>query len=407
MGLGEDARMASPYTLGTGWQFAEFDMSSESGWGGSIYTFRMDYLEAGWIDEGTQCQIAAIILSDDVDAAHDAAYELMTEIYTPVQTLSDFKDSDIEYFDLGAHNTRISVSEGSLIYEFVEGSGNDPQAMFDYLGYAAANGMKALTTDDFRYTVMRYSAPRISSSTMQLFTLTGSAESLMDMIRIEGTYACHSATSKYLCTDAWSAMVLDMAADDGLEENTGLKYGWYREDGNRTFKGFRVDWCSGGYVGDYLEISDIMFYQSEADANGMASALSSLTLGDDVYWGGDTEDTDETRGDDILPPSWETEETTSEETTEETVPKYDNTEETTEAPSEETTVEITAEDTAPDESEDESRSEITIDPDGLGGSDDEPKEMGSEVPFYVACGLLAALSVASIATVIIIRAKEK
>ena len=43
----------------------------------------------------------------------------------------------------------------------------------------------------------------------------------------------------------------------------------------------------------------------------------------------------------------------------------------------------------------------------LGGSDDEPKQQGSEVPFYVACGALALLSVASIAIVVIIRVKEK
>ena len=431
MSLGEDARVASPYMFGTGWQFLEYDMSNEPGWGGQIYTFRMDYLEAGMFSAGTQCQIAAIILADDAKAVHEAAYDLMTEIYTPVQTLSNFKESDVAYFNSNSYqsppvNTQIEISGDALSYKFVsEGDQNDPHAMFDYLGYVDANGMQALTTDDFRYTVIRYRAPSIKDAVMELFTITGSAEDLFDMIRIEGSYACHSTSTTYTRTSMWSTMVLDMARDDGLEENTGLKYGWYREDGDRTFKGFRVDWCAKGYVGNYIEISDFIFYQDKTAAHGMAFALLSLNIGDDLYWGSDPEETTEeggTIGGDI-PSPWETDETTEErteeETTEETVPEYVNTEEPTEETTEDvteetaestsdaTTEEPSQEETAPEESEDESKSEITIIPGGIGGSGDEPEEKGSEMPFYIACGALALLSVASISTVTAIRIKEK
>ncbi|MBR3686584.1 MAG: hypothetical protein IKL66_03775 [Clostridia bacterium] len=394
MRLGEDAKTTSTYLFGNGWQFLEFDMKDEEGWGGSIYEFRLDYLEGGNLAAGTKCEIAAVIFSDDAKAVNDAAYGLMTEIYTPVQTLSDFKESDVAYFCHGnSLNTKIDAIEGNLIYRYVDdGESNDPQAMFDYLGYTEANGMQALTTDEFRYTVIRYSAPEIANSVMELFTLTGSAQSLMEMIRAE-KYVCHSAQASYNRAVTWNTMVLDMAEDDGLEENTGLKYGWNREDGDKTFKGFRVDWCAEGFAGYYLEISDFMFYQSEDAAKGMAFALSSLMLEESGYWGEEPEETtkeEETgTGGDIFLPPWNTEESSSAETTEETIPQYENTdEETTE------------------QSEDESDSEITMIPGGIGGSD-EPEEEGSEVPFYVACGALVALSVASIATVVTIRIKQK
>lgn len=418
MGLAEDARMASPYNLGTGWQFLEFDMKDEEGWGGSIYTFRLDYLEGGDYAAGTKCEIAAIIFSDDAQAINEAAFDLMTEIYSPVQTLSDFKESDAAYFSTdryhsSAVSTKIEVSEGSLIYRYIDNGGsNDPQAMFDYLGYVQANEKPALTTDDFRYMVIRYRAPAISDSVMELFTLTGAdTESLFDMIRKEGTYACHSARAHYSRAVTWSATVFDMAEDDGLEENTALKYAWYREDGDRTFKGFRADWCTNGLAGYYLEISDFMLYQDAIAANGMAFALSSLTIGESAYWGEEPEETTKDEemgtGEDIVLPPWNPEETTTEETTEETIPKYENTDEET---TEDITEESSQEETTLAESDDESGSEVTIDPDGIGGiggSNDEPKEKGSEIPFYVACGSLAALSVASVATVITIRIKEK
>lgn len=416
MVLGEDAKAASPYLFGNGWQFLEFDMKDAEGWGESIYTFRMDYLENGTLAAGTKCEIAAIIFSDDAQAINDAAFDLMTEIYSPVQTLSDFKESDAAYFSTEVYHaaaigTKIEVNEGSLIYRYIDNGGsNDPQAMFDYLGYVQANEKPALTTDDFRYMVIRYRAPAISDSVMELFTLTGAdTESLFDMIRIDGTYACHSARAHYSQAITWGATVFDMAEDDGLDENTALKYAWYREDGDRTFKGFRADWCTNGLAGYYLEISDFMFYQDAVAANGMTFALSSLTIGESAYWGEEPEETtkdgESGTGEDIVLPPWNPEDTTAEETTEETIPEYVNTDEETTEETEEITT--PTEESSREETEGESKPGITINPDGLGGADDETKEKGSEVPFYVACGALAVLSVASVATVVTIRIKEK
>lgn len=407
MGLGEDARKATHYDFGKDWQFLEFDMKNEKGWGGSIYTFRLDYIEGGYLPVGTTCEIAAIIFSDDAEAVKDVAYDMMTELYAPVQTLSRFKESDIAHFNsAGSVNTVLSVKDGSLVYSFVEeGERNDPQVMFDYLGYANANGIKALTTADFRYTVIRYRAPSIRNSLMELFTVTGSAQGLLDMIRIEGTYACHSAVAEYSSSSSWGSMIFDMAEDDGLEENTALKYGWYREDGDTTFRGFRTDWCASGSKGYYIEVSDIMFYQDADAARGMAFAISSLTIGEDSYWGGDVEETSEeseTIG--FLPP-WDDTETSAEEET--TIPQYDNTDETTSVVIESTTEEPSVEETTTENGEEDTKTEIPTAPGELGGSDDEPKQQGSEIPFYIACGVLAALSVASIATVAVIKAGEK
>lgn len=412
MHYGEDAKVNSLYEIMTGWQFLEFDMSREQNWGGEMYKLRFDYMERGTFPAGTRCDIAAVILSSDAKAVHEAAYQLMLEIYPPVQAIGDFDETDVQFFDspkYGAEpvNTRVTASNGSLVYSYVSHPElNDPRVTFDYLGYAQHKGITALTTDDFRYTVIRYRAPSIPSSVMELFTLTGDAKSLFDMIRIEDTYVCHSASTGYDVSNAWSAMVLDMAEDDGLPENTGLKYGWMREDGDRTFEGVRIDWCARGSLGDYMEISDLMFYADETAARNVSMALTSLTLGEDLYWGIDTDETEteeETGGE--FP--WETEEETTEETTEETVPEYDNDEETTRDSSEETTEEITEETTNSETSdEDESRTEITL-PGGIGGDTNTPTDKGSELPFHIACGSLAALSVASIASVVTIRAKDK
>jgi len=437
MKLNEDARAASSYSFGNGWQFLEFDLGNAPGWGGSIYKFRLDYLENGNFAVGEKCEIAAIILSDDAKAVHETAYDLMKEIYSPTQTISDFKESDIPFFVSDRYHalpvsTRVDVIGESLVYR-AEGPYTDPQATFDYLGYAEAHGLQALTTDDFRYTVIRYRAPAISESAMELFTLTGDAESLHDMIRIDGEYVCHSAQVQYPGANAWSAMVLDMAEDDGLD-NTALQYGWYRQDGNRTFKGFRVDWCVVGFEECYMEISDFIFYQDEAAARGMAFALSSLTTGNNLSWDSEWDpEPDETFGEedqtfeDILPPWDDPEETTAQEMTEETIPKYENTEEklpeesteeaskdtaeaTTEATTEETTEETTedsSDESNSDNGEENSKHEIPIKPGGVGGTGDVPTDNGSEMPFYIACGSLGALSIASVATVVTIKAKEK
>jgi hypothetical protein len=422
MTYGEDAKGNSLYEIMTGWQFLEFDMSHTENWGGEMYKLRFDYMERGVFPAGTRCDIAAIILSSDAKAVHDAAYQLMLEIYPPVQTLGDFDQTDIQFFNSSKYhaepvNTRVSSENGSIIYSYVSHpEHNDPRVTFDYIGYTKHREIATLTTDDFRYAVIRYRAPAIADSVMELFTITGNAESLFDMIRIEDTYTCHSAVASYRAANAWSAMVLDLAEDDGLPENTGLKYGWMREDGDRTFKGLRIDWCARGSIGFYMEISDFIFYADENAANNVSMALASLTLGENLYWGTEPDETEtEDESDDEEFP-WETEEeTTEEETTEETIPEYDNgtTEEATEDVSEETTAEETTEEDTTEEStetetssEDETKSEVIL-PGGIGGDTNTPTDKGSELPFHIACGSLAALSVASIASVVTIRVKDK
>ena len=421
MYYGEDAKVGSMYDIMTGWQFLEFDLSRTENWGGEMHKLRFDYMERGYFAAGTRCDIAAVILSSDAKAVHDAAYRLMMEIYPPVQVLGNFDETDIGFFNspnYGAEpvNTRVSASNGSIVYSYVSHpEHNDPRVTFDYLGYAEHKGITPLTTEDFRYTVIRYRAPAIPGSVMELFTLTGNAQSLFDMIRVEGTYLCHSAATNYRVANAWSAMVLDMAEDDGLPENTGLKYGWLREDGNRTFEGVRIDWCANGSLGFYMEISDFMFYADEIAARNTAMALASLTMGENLYWGvGGSEETERETDGGELP--WETEEETTEETTEETVPEYDNGEDATEGISEETTEEDTlgsseessVEETTDSETsvEEESRTEVTL-PGGIGGDTNTPTDKGSELPFQIACGSLAALSVASVTSVVAIKIKDK
>jgi hypothetical protein len=261
--------------------------------------------------------------------------------------------------------------------------------------------------------------------------MTGDAKSLWDMARYdyvndEGgrVYAIHLSTLEYKCNTTWSAMTFNMAQTDGLEGNVNLMNGWHREDGNTRFQGFRFDWCSTGVIGSRFEMSDMVFFDNADDANAYSKALNSITIPPsftDVV----PDDTDH-GGEDITEES-ETE-TEFYETTDETVPEFDNSEEETteeipefttetesaDSESEESSETITETDsesedltTEEDDGSDSAEDDSSMSNDWLddgNGSEDDP---GSQVPFVVACACLAALSVASIATVIYIRTKEK
>lgn len=412
-------RVATNYANTNDWQFLSFDFSGSEKWTGELSKIRFDYFEGGDFNEKNSCQILAVILSSSIETAYDAAYDAACKLYPPVQSFSDFTTEDLDSIGRETAKTTVSVGNGNLFY-IPNGDYRDPSAWFYYDKLTAARGVKALTTEDFRYTVIRYrSSMNLLSPKMQLFVLTGDAKNLFDMITTEGTYNCHYGTASYVPSKTYKAAMVDLAQTDGQAKNDRLLNGW---QGRGKVSGFRFDWCEAGTPGAHLEVSDFMFYADKAAADGMTALINtmSLTDPDDIK---DWEDTYETEH--VVMP-WETE---SDNSTEETVPDFpeDTTEETSEVEpgSDDETgsevIETGSEIGTEIETENETEQSTAPGQSGgnpgnmggpvgdieISGGDEPPVDQGSQTPFLIACIALACLSIASIVTVLVIRAKEK
>ncbi len=448
------------------WQMVTLNLSSKNSWKGIVDELRLYYLMSGVdLDEGVYYDIAGITFSNTHDAVYDAADYLALQIYRPTQVLGDFSENDVSYFGRENSYTLVEAVDGNLKY--TSRGGQDLSAFFKgYPEYAASKGMKAVTTNDFRYTVVRYRNQGITATnpSFKMFILTGTAKTLNDMINVAGTYGCHSYSVKYKNTSSWSGAVLDMAAGDGSTANTALRYGWYKQynpdgmDKSTTFNGFRFDWCDSfdESEGTYVEVSNFIFFNDATAADRYSAIINSVYIPGAVEDPEEETETTQTGGEesDTLPdftdtgmgggietlPSFidtgivdfETEES------EESVPEVIETDETveTEASEESSFVETEASETEGSVSEEseseESYSEtetlteteseteknnngggVVIPPStgdigGVGtGPSGEQTPQGSQVPFYIACGALATLSVASIVVIVVIKIKTR
>lgn len=402
-------RVLSRYVKMSSWQFLTFDYTEANEWTGNIQKIRYDFFSGGNWPVGVSCEIAGLVLSSSIEGLYEAANDLLLSVCPPVQQISDFTEADLPHVSHGCSATGISLKDGNLLYLSMPNYG-DTHAAFHYDSLATERGIKKLTTDDFRYTVIRYrTSMTIPNTSMELFIMTGGTKNLMDMIRIAGTYSCHSGEAKYQNTRTWRGVMVDMAEDDGLEKNTGLKYGW---KGRGEFNGFRFDWCGTGAEGAYMEVSEFLFFKSKGEAAEFTNALNTLNIPLPVDLGDIEDDTYETEH--VVMP-WETE-TETETVTEETLPAFieDTTEEVVEDTTEAGTVTET-ESGEPIETETQKPNDgngTPSDPnfggiDISGGDSEAPADTGSQVPFAIACVLLAMLCVASVVTVLVIRAKER
>ena len=462
---------AAAYDSLDGWQVLTFLFDEGAFTDGHISSLRLNFAGGRECNVGDGCEIAAMVFSKSGEEAYDAAYYLLNQVYVPVQILNNFTASDVAHFETATSGvtTQVSASDGNLVYSSTA-AGRDPGKMFSYTSYAAAKGITPVTTIDFRYTVVRYRSQGIGAgdATMEMFILTGDAQSLFDMATIYEKDPNTGATIKLECRhcaranyvnntqQAWRSVVLDMATGDGYETSTNLKYGWYREDGNYTFNGFRLDWCLATGTSSMLQISDIIFFQDKDDAAAMSAALNAVTIpvhtvvvpDDDDDFPFDDELGSET---DDLETDTENEEETFpelEDSDNEEIPVFTDTEEDS---SKETGKEENSEDVSQgkdDESESEESASDDIDTDesssgetenvteesgshvntesetesaensehegaGIGGIGDIPdtdngageRDEGSQLPFYLACGAMVILSIASILAVTIIKAK--
>ena len=442
----------SRYSSSANWQVITLNFTELSSWSGDISKLRLDFLCGGpYYSVGTGCDIVGISFCRDAEAVYDSAYEMSVKAYNPVQVLDNFSDSDIQYFQNNdtEGNTAITTGSGNLIYT-ATGTG-DPQKTFKYESYANAHGLKAVTTDVFQYTVIRYRSQGLSSSQMsiELYYLTGDAKGLWDMAGYNYTdengklhYSIHRTNAGYQATTTWKTTVFNMAKTDGMAGADKLLNGWHREDGNTRFQGFRFDWCASANIGAFFEVSDFIFFVDQETATAFSSTINAVTIPQSMK---DPEINPEPDDGDL---PFEDEETTTEipdidtedtdlpeypdgEETEEEIPTFPNEDEDdipveddsdiiedtdgeddTETETERDTDDVAeSEENEPDETENDppKNTETETFPDISGGIDvgGEPEDKGSEVPFLVACILLACLSVASIVTVIVIRMKSK
>ncbi len=405
------------YSTSDDWQIITVNLSKKESWTGTVDKLKLGYLFTGFeISEGVTYDIAGLAFCKDENAVCDAAYYMAAQIYKPTQVLTDFGASDAKYFgntEELSGNTTLSFENGNVKYTGASPQGDpnqmlgDPQKNFDYAGYVGNKGIKPLTTDAFRYTVIRYRAGEISSDkTMaELFIFTGSAKS--PMIRVEGTATCHSGEGKYRNTDIWQSFVVDMAEDDWNKDNSeGMKAGWNVEGEKLAFNGFRFDWCSGTRAGGWMEVSDFIFFASADDAERFSSVINTVSIpaatGDSIDPGDDPFDD----------PSGGNGES-------ESIPEFDNSEESESLPetetveqseeSEESEESEVSEETAESETNEETDTDredkpITLpeeETENAGGSG------GSQAPFYIVCAALVALTVASLFSVLVIRIKIK
>jgi hypothetical protein len=288
------------YSSSTGFQVMGYDMSAHTSWTGKINMLRLDYYTGTNNGDGDYCDIAAIILSRTPDYAYEAAYEFVKKIYTPVQVLKDFPQGSATHFGRGSTATKVSVSNGNILYSSAPKDGekyDNPYSAFWYKEYMESVGRKSeiLTTDKFSYTVIKFRTnDKIpdSNTGMQLFVYTNE-EKAPEKETQEGTTNLYlSPSCEYTVTTnyAWRTTVFNMdcekLADNPLtgEANDPVSRWTY----TNNFNGFRVDWCSNGAEGAFLEMDEIMFFKSGEDAVAFSNAVNQMTL-PSTY--GDREDT--------------------------------------------------------------------------------------------------------------------
>lgn len=324
------------YTHINNWQIITLNMNSDlekelirDSWSGTVDGLMLEYFSLCHYDVGDSVDIAAMAFSKSEEEVFDVADYLLTKLYSPVQVLTDFTEDDLGYFGGAAESgyTILSTENGNIKYT-ATGQG-DVQKHFNYSAFADANGLNKVTTDIFQHTVIRYKAQDVVGTKVNLFILTGKdSKDLFDMVLYDyvdengkRVLSCHLGNGKYQNTDKWSAMTIDMATTDGNgdPEKGGLKFGWHREDGDATFKGFRFDWSDLGGEGAYLEVSQFAFFADYASAQAYSRAINGVRI-------------PQAKGDPIIE-----EETTSE--TQTTVTETETTEEETLPTFEDTTVE--------------------------------------------------------------------
>jgi hypothetical protein len=279
---------AARYIDSSGFQVLTYDFSKHNQWKGKIEKLRLDFFNGSNLGTGDYCDIAYIILSKTADYVYESAYEALKTIYTPVQVLKDFDSSAIPSFNHGPSKTKVSVSNGSIVYtsEMLNGSYDDPYVSFLYKDYMASAGRadEILKTSDFSYTVIKFrSSDHFSETSMQLFIFTNEEKSPVKEDQVDSVnnpYLNPSAVYSGYTDYRWQTNVYNMdtqqLVDNPLTDTPDDPVSRWRYTEN--FNGFRVDWCSNGSENAFVEMDEILFFKDGNDANAFSEAVNMIRL---------------------------------------------------------------------------------------------------------------------------------
>lgn len=403
----EKASKRAKYNPNNKWQILVFEMSDLPEWSGKLIKVRVDYFSRASSAED-YCDIAGIVLGKSENAVLNAASGFFAEKLGAVERFADFSDIELGYFN-STYQTTVGISEGNILYTTIGSERFDPQATWKVEEFCSYKGIKPLEAEDFGYMVIKYRVD-ITHNTKQHFEIFYQAG------HRHSAAANYSAQTEYFPEPDWTSLIFEF---ESRPEWTG------------TVHSLRLDWCnniSQNMPGE-MEISDFVFFKDLKTAKRYADIIDNIQVS--RVWREEEKETEEVTwadGEDGTLDIGITEEETTQpiETTEETLPEFiETTEETVEIITEETIENITediseevsteeipesAQTTEKLEEESEEKpnpdipSDITVPT--LPG-DDNASESGSQAPFIIACIILALLSVASIVTVVVIRAKNK
>lgn len=285
--------LSQGYATVKGLQTFTYDFSDHKEWKGKIKHIRLDFFSSSEKDlgNGDYCDIAAVILSKTPDYAYDSAYDFLKNVYSPKQVLEDFGEDSLKHFISTLSATTASISNGNLLVTSAPKSNDnyeDPWAAFMYRDYMIDIGRKKdiLKTSDFSYTAIKFrtspNIPKVNKgqTTMQLFVYTNDEKLPIAREQVKEQFLSPAVTYTPSDNYNWQTAIFNMDSatllDNPLTPASGDQVSRWTYTEN--FNGFRFDWCSNGAKDAFLEVDEIMFFESKSDAQAFSVAVNTIKL---------------------------------------------------------------------------------------------------------------------------------
>ena len=375
------------------WQIIVLELS-ELDIKGDLEQIRIDYHSSHGGSADEYCLLAGIAFGKTEDDAMRPICDLLGESEQVVYHFSDFSEEESQYLFESYANTTADISNGNIIYRAVgrgDPGANDARSNWNIEKHLEYLGYPPLDARDFGYLVIKYKA-HVKDGIKQTFEIFYQID-----WRVDAAYG-FSVCEDYTATDEWQGLQFNFK-DEAIE--------WAG-----TVHSLRIDWSDGlpRDTEGAMKISDVYLLKNFEDAAAINGIMKNITV---VRVGVDADMTEETTveytespsGSDTISfvPDDEIEEGSTGEVTEETIPVLVET-------LEESTEEITEGSSGGAEPEKDAVTEPpkqNADEEDTGLIGDDEAQQGSEVPFYIACACLALLSLLSVVTVVVIRARNK
>lgn len=383
-GFSENSTALSYYTGVGAWQILFFDLSDNELWRNEIHKIRLDYIEGVSMANKDYTDIAGISLCRNSDDLYDAVGKMTEYLLLPLQTYNSFCEENRTAFEKNINSTQVMFENNNLkLVQSLTDYTNDPFAGIEYGELCKSFGYGRLKATDVSVVTVRFRAcERIETDNriFELFYWVG---------EMSGPTGGYSKKCAYSNNSEWQSVCFPLTDATGWQGDIG---------------GFRLDWCSGAYRGTYVEISDILIFSRAEHAQLYSEIINSVDFSDIRAGELPPQKEETTTSHDISTPGKSTDDTE----TFEGIPEYPTegesllkTEETSDYEStgfEDTSdMDTESEENMPSETNKETESETEI------NKDDE----GSNLPFYIMCGFLVCISVTSVVSVQVIRAKNK